>query len=277
MRKHVLYARSTAWREMILQADQLMAAPAFRIYKRTPRTTSGFLAGPGGELAFAKRVRSRSWLRGAIERLRGSRAARTLRGAKLLSERAFSHPEPMAAMELRSFGAVRASYVISRALANAEYLSAFALGPDGALARDYRRRKRISDAVAREVRRLHETGLFTRDLQETNILCEEAHGGILVHFVDLEDFRALRRVPWRLRLSNLVHLDRSVGRFLSRAARLSFLYSYLGNPPRRAEARRIVRELLDLRAALDRRSLRRRPRAEDRPQPSTRDAARAAR
>jgi tRNA A-37 threonylcarbamoyl transferase component Bud32 len=113
------------------------------------------------------------------------------------------------------------------------------------------RRIAIFRAVAREVRRMHDAGIYTRDLQETNIFVGEAPaGGFRVSFLDLEDFRRIRRVTDRRRWTNLVHLDRSVGRFMSRAARLDFLYAYLGGRPQREDARRIVREIVALKIAV---------------------------
>ena len=119
-----------------------------------------------------------------------------------------------------------------------------------------RRRKRISDAVAAQIRRLHESGLYTRDLQETNIMVEENETGFKVHFIDLEDFRRASKVSWDRRILNLVHLDRSIGRFLCRAARLDFLYSYIGHRPGREAARKMVAEVSAARESIDRRKRR---------------------
>jgi len=77
---------------------------------------------------------------------------------------------------------------------------------------------------------------------------EVAHGGVAI---------PVRRVGWRRRARNLIHLDRSIGRFLCRAARLAFLYAYLGGRPERAEARKIVHQLLVLREQMKRRYSRR--------------------
>jgi hypothetical protein len=55
-------------------------------------------------------------------------------------------------------------------------------------------------------------------------------------------------------MSNLVHLDRSIGRFASRSRRLRFLYSYLGGKPTPREARLLVRRLLQEKRRLDRRN-----------------------
>ena len=78
-------------------------------------------------------------------------------------------------------------------------------------------------------------------------------GGFNVYFIDLEDFRRAANVSWDRRMLNLVHLDRSIGRFLCRAARLDFLYSYLGYRPDRAAARKMVAEVKAARDAIDRR------------------------
>ncbi|HYL57658.1 MAG TPA: lipopolysaccharide kinase InaA family protein, partial [Candidatus Acidoferrales bacterium] len=154
---------------------------------------AGFLDLPGVGTVFIKRVDVPGWIQGIIDRIRGSRASRSLRGAAMLSARGLAHPEPMAAMDVIERGAVRASYLISQSLDRADSLSRFALGPGEIKGRDVRRRKAISDTVAREVRRLHDSGLYTRDLQETNIMVEE-HGAraFKVYFIDLED---VRRTP----------------------------------------------------------------------------------
>ena len=253
MRTVVLYARSPDWRALVERADELMASPNFRVLKSEARTLAGFLDVPGAGTAFLKRVEVSSWSRGVYARLRGSRAARSLAGAAMLQAHGFAHPMPLAAMNLYQAGAIRASYLVSRALINADSLSRFMLGPGEIKGRNVHRRKQISDAVAAQIRRLHESGLYTRDLQETNIMVEEDEsGGFKVYFIDLEDFRRAANVSWDRRILNLVHLDRSIGRFLCRAARLDFLYSYLGHRPDRAAARRMVAEVRAARDSIDR-------------------------
>jgi hypothetical protein len=257
MRTVVLYARSPQWRAVVERADELMASPEFRVLKSEARTRAGFIDVAGAGPAFIKRVDVASWSRGIIARLLGSRASRSLIGAAMLRAHDLAHPEPLAAMDSYSAGAIRASYLVSRALVNADSLSRFMLGPGEIKGRDVRRRKQISDAVAAQVRRLHESGIYTRDLQETNIMVEDSEaGGFKVYFIDLEDFRRAAKVSWDRRMLNLVHLDRSIGRFLCRAARLDFLYSYLGHRPDRAAARKIVAEVEALRESIDRRKRR---------------------
>jgi hypothetical protein len=119
--------------------------------------------------------------------------------------------------------------------------------------RNFYRRQWLSKLVAGEIRGLHDAGIYTLDMQETNLILEAAGSEVRIYFLDLEDFRLARRVSWERRLRNLVHLDRSIGRFGSRSRRLRFLYSYLGGKLGRAEARALVRRLLKEKQRLDRR------------------------
>src|SRR5580658_2378918 len=251
MKRVVLYARSPEWQRAIERAGELVGGPHFHTIKSEGRTLAGFLDVPETGRAFLKRSESPGWWSGVIDRFRGSRAQRALNGVAMLTAAGFSFAAPIAAMDVRRTGAIRESYLLSQPLERGDTLSRFALGPGGSKGRsDLRRRKDILDAVAREVRRLHDANLYTRDLQETNLMVEDADGaagGFRVYFLDLEDFRRARSVSWRRRMLNLVHLDRSVGRFLSRASRLNFLYTYLGGKPDRTSARKIVSEILAVR------------------------------
>ena len=253
----LLYARSPEWTTAISRAEELLDSANFRAIKSEGKTLAGFVEVPDVGAAFIKRVNSASWFDGFLLRFRGSRAARSLAGAAMLRAHDVPHPEPLAALDDYRRGAIRASYLLSAPLAGADSLSRFALGPGGVKGRDVRRRKKISDSVAAEVRRLHDSGLYTRDLQETNLMvADSGDGGFKIYFIDLEDFRSARKVSMQRRLMNLVHLDRSIGRFLCRAARLDFLYAYLGRRPERSEARKIVTEILAMRAQVDRRKQR---------------------
>ncbi len=253
MRMQVLYAREPRWREVAERAEQLIGTPAFRSIKSEGRTVAGVLERPGAPAVFIKKSVTASWMRGVIMPFAGSPALRALKGAAILEAASIPHPRPLAASQSVARGAICASYLICEMLHDGDTLSRFALGPGGSRGRDARRRRRILDTVAREVRRFHDAGIYTRDLQETNVMVADApDGGFRVWFLDLEDFRRVRTMRWSHRMRNLVHLDRSIGRFLCRAARLAFLYAYLGARPEREEARRMVSEILAMKARMDR-------------------------
>jgi len=251
MRTRILEAQTPAWAAVVAQSSQLIGGPGFCPLKRSARTAAGFVV-VGGRRVFVKRVDEGSWLKGWLLRLRGSRAWRVLRGAGILKAAGFAHPEPLAAAEARSFGAIRASYVISEALDGARIMSEVVLAGGR---RNFRRRCEISGIVASEIRRLHDAGIYTLDLQETNLMLAGGDGAQWkIHFVDLEDFRRTRTVSARRRILNLVHLDRTIGRFLPRTQRLRFFYNYLGGRPGRDQARDALRQLLAIRERAERRA-----------------------
>jgi len=252
MRARVLFAASPQWRQIGAKfdsrCDSLLDGPGFACVKATARTRAGFLT-CGEHVAFVKRVDAGGYGRGLVARIFGSRARRALRGARILAAAGFAHPQPLLIMETLTAGALRASYVLTAPLRSARVLSRFALGRS----RPPLLRRRVSRLVGAEIRRLHDAGIYTRDLQETNLMIEDRGGEIVLYFVDFEDFRRLREVSLERRMRNLVHLDRSVGRFASRAQRLRFFYDYLGRRPAPDEARRLVRQYASVRARVERR------------------------
>lgn len=258
MRQRLLYAASSQMAALIERADELMESASFRIVKAEGKTRAGVLATSDGATVFIKRSEVRSRPAGFSQMALGSRASRALRGAKILAEAGFHFAKPLAAMDVIQSGAIHASYLLSEALTDAQILSHFALGREGAPRHGYARRKATSDALASELRRMHEAGIYTRDLQETNLMVEEIGGAMRFYFLDLEDFRHASVVSRRRRMLNLVHLDRSIGRFVARAGRLDFLYAYLGPQLDRDARRKAVADYLELRRAIDRARTRRR-------------------
>jgi lipopolysaccharide kinase (Kdo/WaaP) family protein len=259
MHKRVLYAADPRWAAMVKRLDELMADGGFRALKDEARTRAGLLRGPDGAMVFVKRVRTGSWTKGLIAAARGSRVRRWLDGAAMLSTAGFNRPKPLAALEVSQAGAVRESYLVCEALTDATVLSGAVL--DGGRVH-FRSRRALLSAVMREVRRLHDAGLYTLDLQETNLMVRERAGAPpRISFVDLEDFRRVRSVSWQRRMLNLIHLDRSIGRFLTRPARLRCLYDYLdAETMERDERQRAVAQFWQLRDGLENRRRTRAPR-----------------
>jgi len=258
MRSRILYLRSPQWADLLARPDQLIAGAGFREVKNIARNRAGFLATPQG-VVFVKRFAPGSWFEGLLETARGSRAARSLRAAAILERAGFLAPAPLAACEEVSAGAVKTSWIFSEALSGARVFSAFIERGHGTAQEDQRRRREALGAVAACVRLLHDAGLFASDLQETNLMLEEQEGRLRIYFVDLDGFRRLKRVSWKHRRRNLVQLDRSVGRFMSRPERLRFLYTYLGLEDRRA-VRTLVAPLMEERSRKEREFARRRAR-----------------
>jgi tRNA A-37 threonylcarbamoyl transferase component Bud32 len=87
-----------------------------------------------------------------------------------------------------------------------------------------RDRNAFLSGLARLVRRLHELGVYHRDLKSSNIL--SGSGGC--QFVDLDAVRLGRAVSPRERTFNLAQLSASVSSAVTRADRVRFLRVYIG-------------------------------------------------
>jgi tRNA A-37 threonylcarbamoyl transferase component Bud32 len=259
MRSRILYARSPWCGALLARADELFLCAEFREVKNIARNRAGFFTTSQGAV-FIKRFAPGSWVRGLLERVRGSRAARSLRAAQMLTRRGFLAPAPLAAGEQIEAGVIRTSWLLSEALTGAQIMSRFIERGHAPAQVEKRQRSAALSAVAGCVRQLHDAGLFTSDLQETNLMLDELEGTLRIHFVDLDGFRRLSRVSWKRRRRNLVQLDRSVGRYMSRPERLRFLYRYLGAGWDRAAVRELVGRLLRERDRKDREVTRRRAR-----------------
>jgi tRNA A-37 threonylcarbamoyl transferase component Bud32 len=257
MRSRILYARSPQWLKLLERADDLLARTEFQEVKNIPRNRAGFFTSAHGTM-FIKRFAPGSWIEGIGERLRGSPARRSLRGAEMLTRSGFFVPAPLAAGEEISAGAIRTSWIFSEALTGAHVLSRFIERGHAPAEQERRLRREALAAVAGCVRRLHDAGLFTSDLQETNLMLDQADGTVRIHFVDLDGFRRLARVSWKRRRRNLVQLDRSVGRFMTRSERLRFLRVYLGPRWDRPVVRKLVERLMLERERKEREFARRR-------------------
>ncbi|HVA68503.1 MAG TPA: lipopolysaccharide kinase InaA family protein [Candidatus Binataceae bacterium] len=247
MHTRLLYASSPQWNRLVGNVDRLISGDGFRVLKDEGRTRAGILALEGLAPVFVKRALVRSWLVGILDRFGNSPARRWLQGARMLRAAGFACPTPLVALERIRAGSVRECFSICEALTGAAVLSRAVFGERA----NTERRRRMFASVAGEVRRLHDAGLYTRDMQETNIMIGEAAGEFRVYFVDLEDFRRTRQVSTTRRLMNLVHLDRSIGRFMSRTARVRFLYSYMGETGLRASRQRIIERIMELRRRED--------------------------
>ncbi len=257
MHSRVVYLRSPQWGGLAVRPDAMIAGADFREVKNIARIRAGFLTSAHGNL-FIKRFTPGSWIEGILERLRGSRAARSVRAAQMLERGGFLVPAPLAACEQISAGAIRTSWLFSEALEAAHVFSRFIERGHAPAEQERRLRRDALEAVARCVRRLHDAGLFSSDLQETNLMLEQVEGVLRIHFVDLDGFRRLARVSWKRRRRNLVQLDRSVGRFMSRCERLRFLYTYLGPGWERRQVSKLVARLMRERARKEREFARRR-------------------
>jgi tRNA A-37 threonylcarbamoyl transferase component Bud32 len=169
-----------------------------------------------------------------LKQMRRGRAVRYWRNAHGLGVRNLGTPRLIAASD---------TWVVGDWI-ESEDLYAFVCTPFGRL--DRKRRDGFISRFARELRRLHRTGVYHGDLKATNILVKDD----AFLFVDLDRVRFMEVVPERDRLFNLAQLNASLTPPLTRTDRLRFLRAYFGRcASLRKDERRWVREIMKITVA----------------------------
>src|SRR5262249_13953351 len=134
------------------------------------------------------------------EALRGSRAARAIRGAERLRELGIPHPEAVAIAERRRPGRLLESFLLTRFLVGSAPLRA--LLPE--LLAAPRRRRAVAFEIGRVVGSLHAAGLDHGDLKHSNLLVVP---GDRVALLDLDSLIPPRRPTWKRRVRALGQLE----------------------------------------------------------------------
>ena len=203
-----------------------------------------------GDLDLAVKWNHPRGLRSAVgERLRGSRAARALRGAELLAPLGVCHAVNWAIAERRSPGRIVESFLLSGFLDGALPLPAAM--PE--LLEQPARRRAVARAIGELVGALHAAGLDHRDFKHSNLLVLP---DLRVALLDLDSLFPPRRPGWRGRVRALGQLEAYASDLypeLPRSDRARVLGRYLdANPelrPRRRELVDAVRHWVEARLA----------------------------
>ena len=183
---------------------------------------------------YIKRYNSFCWRYRIQSLFSRSGAARSLRGAAILREAEIPTAKPLAAIDVRHWGILQKSFYLSEEIIAAKTADAYwrehlKPAPDAA---GFHQRRRFLTNLSRLFRRLHSERIYHNDLKDFNILVRKGiHGKEEFFVLDLEGVRRCAFLSKRRRVKNLVQLNRTLGRFLSRTEKLCFLKSYLHNEP----------------------------------------------
>jgi tRNA A-37 threonylcarbamoyl transferase component Bud32 len=194
-----------------------------------------------GDLDLAVKWNHARGLRAELaEWLRGSRAARAVRGAARIRGLGIERPEALAFAERRRPGRVVESFLLTCFLAGSSPLPA--LMPR--LLADPTRRRALAFEIGRAIGALHAAGLDHRDLKHSNLLIIS---GDRVALLDLDSLIPCRRPTWRRRVRALGQLEAYASDLypdLPRSDRARVLCAYLERNPELLERRReLVRDV----------------------------------
>ncbi|MEI6126492.1 MAG: lipopolysaccharide kinase InaA family protein [Pseudomonadota bacterium] len=160
---------------------------------------------------------------------RSSRAKRVWHAANSLLAREIPTPEPLMYLEKRTCRVLAKSYVVTRMIAQAKDLGAFAMTDFTRLTR--RQKLSAIRILAGQIRKMHDRGVRHGDLKAKNILVQQEAGKALqIFFVDLDAAEIHDRLSPHDRCRDVARLNCSFldTVVLSRTCRLYFLKAYLG-------------------------------------------------
>lgn len=259
---------SAAAIELLADPDRLFSEPRAEVVKDQKKIKvariSGGIAGSAANV-YLKRYNAFSWRYRLFSILGPSAARRAWRGASILIENGFQTGRPVAAVECRSWGMLTKSFYVSQEIPSAKTVDACWIEElsRGRGAEERRRRRELLQASAALFRRLHQARIYHNDLKDANILVGPADRYTEQSFflLDLEGIRRVSRLGLRRRIKNLVQLNRTLGRFVSRAEKWRWARVYLGPEFHDRATRRIwLQRIVKATARADAHSMRKRNR-----------------
>lgn len=196
--------------DFIEKLEEFFSAPAEFIRKNTIRT---YMVAPNlvadiklasGDKLTVKSFGWRSKLHFFMSPFRGTKASRSFKVAMRLSKHGVLTPAPVCLLERRFLGFVVENIYITESIDNyitvREYLQK---QPDG-----YRKSHGILKELAQYVRKIHEAGIWHRDLHLTNFLMiKNETAPALFYLVDLNRARLFHKLPFFLRVFDVGKMD----------------------------------------------------------------------
>lgn len=221
--------------DRVANADRLLGDPSCQIIKDQKKITVGRvsleIAGAPRSI-YIKRYNVFSLRYTLASPFMPSGALRALQGAAILHTAGIATAAPIAAVEIRRWGALVKSFFISQEIAGGKTVDARwhedlqrLSGRDG-----FAQRRAFLVGLAQLFHALHGRQIYHNDLKDANILAvgNSPEQSLSFLLLDLEGVKRYSRLSDRRRVKNLVQLNRTLGQYLRRADKLVFLKSYLG-------------------------------------------------
>jgi hypothetical protein len=251
-----------AFRDALADPDRFFRRPDCRIVKDDRKTKVARVKCEIGGLAgavYIKRYNAVSHAYRMVSIFRRSRALRSLAGAMMLRRAGIAVGRPLAAVESRRWAMLTKSFFLSEEIASGETADVYwreELKPLTG-SRGFRRRRKFLASLATLFRQLHGKRIYHDDLKDANILVKRAaDDDENFYLLDLEGVRTCWYLSRRRRAKNMVQLNRTLGRFLSKPEKLYLLRHYLSGAFKDREVRSWIALIVSMTERAERRSAR---------------------
>lgn len=136
------------------------------------------------------------------------RARNTVNHQAAVTAAGFHVPEIRCLIERRRAGVMVESAVIAAELKGQHSLNAILNLGQGDVVRTWQEKRDLLKTLGREVGRRHAAGFFHGDLHLGNVFCRRDGETVELNWIDNEEGSQKRRLPMRLRLHDLDHINR---------------------------------------------------------------------
>jgi tRNA A-37 threonylcarbamoyl transferase component Bud32 len=173
------------------------------------------------------------------DRFRTSKGLKSWLGGNGLRARGIPSLKPLAFVEERNWLGLRGSFLIMEVSDAGRELDRYIF--EGL--NDFRKRRHFIQTFAEWLSSFHRRGLYHRDMKTCNLLITENGSGWTFHLLDLEDLLLDGKVNRKKLFRNLLQLNTSIPRAISRTDRLRFLKRYAARSPVIKNEKRFIRQL----------------------------------
>ncbi len=196
-----------AWLQHQLKEASYPLDGNVRVYKRKPNCIYAIPSPPGLAAACSQMTVKRFGWRGKqhylLSPLKGSKALKSYRTACHLLTLGLSTPMPLGACAARRWGFIQSNLYVTEDIEHYVTLREYcATLPDGPQGMD-----EVMQLVAAYTRRMHDSGLWHRDLFLANFLMTGTAGKRQLYLIDLNRTRRLPYMPALLRAIDLARME----------------------------------------------------------------------
>lgn len=244
----------SAIKEILAAYDSGFSTSAATVLKKTKKQIVTSLLITDHEIFSSKRLlikesRFHELSNRFFQTLMKSRAKRAWIAARGLQVRGINTPSALALIEMKKFGLLKRTILITEFIENAYELNDFVL--------EYYKEKNANYAVcskesfivqlAKMLRKLHESGIYHADLKSNNILVSlDENKELRFYLVDLDRVHFKDQLSFEQTANNLAQINASIADCITPADRLKFFRIYAEGTSRMASRKRYFKRILEI-------------------------------